>query len=166
MPALESGIRAPRIDLAFLDGKKFSLEDALRRGPVVAAFFKVNCPVCQFTFPYLERVFQTYGASSAFTLIGISQNDAADTRSFNREYGVTFPTLLDEKGKYPVSNAYGLTNVPTIFVISSAGEVESSSVGWSRRDVEQLSQRLARLSGKDAIPLFAPGEKIPDYKPG
>jgi peroxiredoxin len=165
MPALESGIRAPEINLAFLDGQKFSLKDALKRGPVVAAFFKVNCPVCQFTFPYLERIFQAYGAGS-FTLVGISQNDAGDTRKFNREFGITFPTLLDEKGKYPVSNAYGLTNVPTFFVISTAGEIETSSVGWSRRDVEQLNQRLARLSGKSAVQLFAPGEKIPDYKPG
>ena len=166
MPALESGIRAPKINLAFLDGKKFSLEDALKRGPVIAAFFKVNCPVCQFTFPYLERIFQAYGGNGAFTLIGVSQNDASETKKFNREFGVTFPVLLDERGKYPVSNAYGLTNVPTVFLISTAGEIETSSVGWSRQDIEQLNQKLARLSGKSAVRVFAPGEKIPDYTPG
>lgn len=166
MPALEAGIRAPEMNLASIDGQKFSLQDALKRGPVIAAFFKVNCPVCQFAFPYLERIFQAYHESGAFSFVGISQNDSADTRAFNREYGVTFPVLLDEKGKYPVSNAYGLTNVPTIFVISTAGEIETSSVGWSRKDIEQLNQLLARLSGKSAIRLFAAGEKIPDFKPG
>jgi peroxiredoxin len=166
MPALESGIRAPEINLASLDGQRFSLQDALKRGPVIAAFFKVNCPVCQFTFPFLERIFRAYREGGAFTLIGISQNDAADTRAFNREFGVTFPVLLDEKGKYLASNAYGLTNVPTVFVISAGGEIESTSVGWSRQDTEQLNQKLARLSGRPPIQLFAPGEKIPDYKPG
>jgi peroxiredoxin len=166
MPALEAGIQAPEINLAFLDGQKFSLRDVLKRGPVVAAFFKVDCPVCQFAFPYLDKIFRAYGQSGAFTLVGISQNDAAETRAFNREYGITFPMLLDEKGKYPASNAYGLTNVPTVFVISPAGEIETSSVAWSKQDFEQLNQNLARLSGKPVIKLFAPGERVPDYKPG
>lgn len=166
MPALEAGIRAPEIRLASLDGEKFSLQDALKRGPVVAAFFKVNCPVCQFAFPYLEKMFRAYGQSGKFTLVGISQNDAADTRNFNREYGISFPTLLDERSKYPASNAYGLTNVPTVFLISTDGEIEASSVGWSKQDMEQLNQELAQISGKTAVKLFAPGERVPDYKPG
>lgn len=166
MPALEAGIRAPEINLPSIDGQKFSLAEALKRGPVIAAFFKVDCPVCQFTFPYLERIFKAYGGSGAFSFVGISQNDPSETKGFNRQYGVSFPVLLDEKKKYLVSNAYGLTNVPSVFVISTAGEIESSSVGWSRKDIEQLNQKLARLSGKDAISVFAPGERIPDYKPG
>ena len=166
MPALEAGIRAPEIRLASLDGEEFSLQDALKRGPVVAAFFKVNCPVCQFAFPYLEKMFRAYGQSGKFTLVGISQNDAADTRNFNREYGISFPTLLDERSKYPASNAYGLTNVPTVFLISTDGEIEASSVGWSKQDMEQLNQELAQISGKTAVKLFAPGERVPDYKPG
>src|SRR5262249_17274168 len=109
---------------------------------------------------------RAYGQSGKFTQVGISQNDAADTRSFNREFGITFPVLLDEKGKYPASNAYGLTNVPTFFVISPAGEIETSSVAWSKKDIEQLNEKLAGLSGKPVVKLFAPGERIPDYKPG
>lgn len=166
MPALEAGIHAPEMKLAFLDGQKFSLENALKHGPVVAAFFKVNCPVCQFAFPYLEKMFRAYGQSGKLTLVGVSQNDAADTRKFNREYGITFPTLLDERSKYPVSNAYGLTNVPTVFLISTDGEIEASSVGWSKQDTEQLNQKLAQINGKTAVKLFAPGERVPDYKPG
>ena len=72
MPALESGVLAPEINLSFLDGKKFSLKEALKHGPVVVAFFKVNCPVCQFAFPYLERIFKAYGASQKFALVGVS----------------------------------------------------------------------------------------------
>jgi peroxiredoxin len=165
MPALESGVRAPEMNLSSLGGTKFSLRDALKRGPVVAAFFKVSCPVCQFTFPYLERMFKAYGKSGKFTLVGVSQDGAADTRAFNSEFGLTFPAALDEKG-YPVSKAYGLTNVPTIFLISREGEIESSSVGWSKPEMEQLNQKLAQMSGQPVVRIFAPGEQIPDYKPG
>lgn len=166
MPALESGIRAPEINLSFLDGSKFSLKDALQRGPVVAAFFKVSCPVCQFAFPYVERIFKAYGSSGKFMLTGVSQDSASDTKAFNREFGITFPMLLDEKGKYPASSAYGLTNVPTIFLISPDGEIEASIVAWSKADMEQLNQKLAQIAGLPLAPLFAPGERIPDYKPG
>lgn len=166
MPALESGVLAPEINLTFLDGRRFTLKDALKSGPVVAAFFKVSCPVCQFAFPYLERMFKAYGSSGKFTLAGVSQDSASDTKAFNREFGITFPTLLDDKGKYPASNAYGLTNVPTIFLISPDGEIEASIVAWSKPDMEQLNRKLARTSNLPLAPIFAPGERIPDYKPG
>jgi peroxiredoxin len=166
MPALASGVHAPEIRLSFVDGKKFSLQDALKQGPVVAAFFKVSCPVCQFAFPYLERLFRAYGQSGKITFVGISQDNAPDTVAFNREFGVTFPSLLDEKGKYPASNAYGLTNVPSIFLISRDGEIEASIVGWSKQDMEQLNRRLAEFSGRPAAPLFLPKESVPEYKPG
>lgn len=166
MPALQAGIQAPEIKLSQLDGKDFSLEQARKRGPVVAAFFKVSCPVCQLTFPYLEKIFKAYGASGKFTLVGVSQDKAADTRSYNREFGVSFPTLLDPPGKYPASNAFRLTNVPSIFLISPEGEVELSIVGWSKPDVEELNRRLAKLSGIAPATIFKAGDKVPDFKPG
>src|SRR5215471_4030737 len=147
MPALEAGVAAPEIKLPLLVGADFSLAQARTRGPVVLGFFKVNCPVCQFAFPYLERIYKAYGKSEKFTLAGVSQNDSADTKNFNRQYGITFPTLLDEPKKYPASNAYRLTNVPSIFLVSPEGEVEFSSVGWSKRDMEELNRRLAKTSG-------------------
>jgi peroxiredoxin len=152
--------------LQYLDGSNFSLKEARKKGPVVAAFFKVSCPVCQLAFPYLERVFKAYEKSGKFTFVGVSQDNASDTNAFNREFGVTFPVLLDPAGKYPVSNVYGLTNVPTVFLISPDGEIEFSTVSWSKADVEQLNRRLANVSDTTAVQVFYPGEKVPEYKPG
>jgi peroxiredoxin len=165
MPALETGVHAPEIKLSFLEGGKFSLVESLKKGPVVAAFFKVSCPVCQMAFPYLERVYQAYGQSGKFTFIGVSQDDSADTKAFNKQCGVTFPVLLEEKG-YAVSNAYGLTNVPTVFLISQAGEIEFTSVSWSKAEVEELSRKLARLNRVSPATIFPSGEQVPDFKPG
>jgi peroxiredoxin len=166
MPALEAGVQAPEIELQYLDGSKFSLKEARKKGPVVAAFFKVSCPVCQLAFPYLERVFKAYEKSGKFTFVGVSQDNASDTKAFNRQFGVTFPVLLDPAGKYPVSNAYGLTNVPTVFLISPDGEIEFSSVSWSKADMGELSRRLAKVSDTAAVEVFHSGEKVPEYKPG
>ena len=166
MRTLEAGVAAPEIELQYLDGSRFSLKEARKKGPVVAVFFKVSCPVCQMALPYLDRMYRAYQKGGQFTFVGVSQDNSADTKAFNRQYGVTFPVVLDPAGKYPVSNAYGLTNVPTFFLISTQGEIEFSSVSWSRADVEQLNRRLAAATDTASVPVFQPGEKVPEFKPG
>ena len=166
MQALEAGVHAPEIELQYLDGSNFSLKEARKKGPVVAVFFKVSCPVCQMALPYLDRIYRAYEKSGRFTFVGVSQDNAADTKVFNRQFSVSFPVVLDPAGKYPASNAYGLTNVPTFFLISTQGEIEFASVSWSRADVEQLNRRLAAASDAAAIQVFQPGEKVAEYKPG
>jgi peroxiredoxin len=165
MPALEAGVKAPDISLPLLSGGHFNLKDALARGPVVAAFFKISCPVCQMTFPYVERLHQAYKGGKV-TVVGVSQDAAADTKSFNQTYGVSFPTALDDTARYPVSNAYGLTNVPTIFYISQEGEIELSVVGWSKLDMEQLNAKLAKATGEKPAQLFHKGEQVKDFSAG
>ena len=165
MGALSSGVMAPEFKVTTTDGRSVSLKDALRRGPVVAAFFKISCPVCQMTLPYLERLYKAY-PSDRFTFLGVSQNDNQDTRAFAKEYGISFPLGLDPENNYPASNAYGLTNVPTLFLIGTDGSIELSSVGWSKADIEELNRRLAKLAGVAPKPVFKPGEDVPEFKAG
>jgi peroxiredoxin len=162
--ALAAGETAPPISLSNLEGETVSLAEALKNGPVIAAFFKVTCRTSQFTFPYLERIFESYGGGNV-TFWAVSQNDAEDTREFLDRCGVKFPALLDKKG-YPVSNQYGLTSVPTIFVIGTDGKIEVNSVGFSRSDLEKLNVLAARATGKPEKSVFAPGENVPEHRPG
>src|SRR5687767_3907674 len=121
MSTLTPGATAPEMSLTSLNGAgKISLSQARERGPVLAAFFKVSCPVCQLAFPYLERIYKAYGDANV-TFLGVSQDDANASRSFAKEYKITFPVALDDKARYAASNAYGLTTVPSIFLISPAG---------------------------------------------
>jgi peroxiredoxin len=164
MAALSAGKSAPDFKLQTLDGKQFSLREELTRGPVVAAFFKVSCPVCQYAFPFLERIYKAHGGKNV-TIVGVSQNDKKDTAAFAKEFGITFPILLDET-TYPVSNAYGLTNVPTIFWIAQDGEIEVSSVGWDRKEIEEINRKAAQINGQEPKPVFRSDEQVPDYRPG
>jgi peroxiredoxin len=166
MPALETGVRAPEIELSLTDGSGFSLMEARMLGSVVLAFFKVDCPVCQFTFPYLERIFKSYAATGTFTMAGISQDNAADTEAFIQRYGITFPVALDSADQYPASNAYGLTNVPSIFLISDECEIGESIVSWSKADMERLNRTLAELSGMPPAEIFPANEDVPEFKIG
>ena len=165
MTNIVAGNTAPGFSLKALDNKEYSLCTVMARGPVVAAFFKISCPVCQFTFPFLERLYRRYGGDGV-TFLGISQDDARSTMSFAKEYGVTFPILIDDENGYVVSNAYGLTNVPTIFLIDTNGTVKVSSMGFDKKDLENIGANLAEHKKISLAPLFRPDEVIPANKPG
>ncbi|HYM08402.1 MAG TPA: TlpA disulfide reductase family protein [Terriglobales bacterium] len=165
MAALTPGTQAPDFTLSSTDDKQFSLRAALARGPVLAAFFKISCPTCQYAFPFLQRIYEAHG-NQAITIVGISQNNRKDTQAFIKEYGITFPVLLDDTHSYPVSNAYGLTNVPTIFWIAQDGDIEVASVGWIRKEIQEFNQRAAQVSSGAAKPLFRPDEHIADFRAG
>src|SRR2546427_12516996 len=165
MTTILANATAPAFALRALDGKEYSLETLLKRGPVVAAFFKISCPVCQFAFPFLERLFRRYGEDGV-TFVGISQDDARSTMSFAKEYGVTFPILIDDENGYVASNAYGLSNVPTIFLIDTDGTVKVSSMGFDKKDLETIAANLAERKTTSLAALFRPDEVVPANKPG
>jgi peroxiredoxin len=164
MAALPAGAKAPPFALQSADGKKLNLADALKKGPLVAAFFKVSCPTCQFTAPFLERLYESYGGEK-FTVWGISQDDARDTREFCQEFEVEFPALIDDHG-YPISNQYGITNVPTVFLIAPDGKIQESCVGFSKKDLEKMAAAATNAASAPPTSFFKPGEVIPDFKPG
>jgi len=154
---LRSGAQAPSFQLPDPDGKSRSLDEMLAEGkPLLLVFFKVSCPVCQLIFPFLERI----SNSEAVRFVAISQDDAATTRNFHQRFGVTFPTLLDSvRAGYAASNAFQITNVPSLFLIEPDGTISLAIPGFSRRDLEALGQRAG------AKPFHA-GDQVPEWKAG
>src|SRR5258708_5139585 len=122
MSQLRIGVQAPDFELNAADGRSYRLADALARGPVALVFYKSSCPTCQFTFPYIQKIFSQAGNSAGWTLWGISEDDAQETRAFAQQYGITFNLLIDEH-PYAVSSAYGLEFVPGIFLIQGDGTI-------------------------------------------
>jgi peroxiredoxin len=165
MSALAAGTKAPDIELRTTDGKAFSLQEALSGGPVILVFFKISCPTCQYALPFFERLYKAYGKKGV-SLIGISQNELKDTAAFVKEFGITYPVLLDDTHSYRASNAYGLTNVPTIFWIAQDGEIELSSVGWVKADFEVINCKMAEGDKVTPSVVFRPGEEVRDFRAG
>ena len=166
MPALVTGKLAPDFTLPTTDGKSVNLYELLQHGPVILAFFKVSCPVCQYAFPLYERLAQAQQAAGA-TFLGICQNPAAEAKAFAREYGVTFAIAIDDAAnQYAVSNAYGLTNVPTLFYIAPDGEIEVSSVGWLKADVDEVNAKLSQRKQATPPVIWRKGEEVPAFRAG
>jgi len=153
---LAAGAKVADFRLPKLDGGESSLSEIVSSGPAVLAFYKVSCPVCQLTLPYLERI----QASGKLPVIAISQNDAGDSRDFNRRFGVTMPTLLDrEESGFAVSNSFGISSVPTLFVVETDGAVSRVIEGWQKSEIE-------KLGAKAGVNPFRKGESVPDWKAG
>jgi peroxiredoxin len=153
---LEAGVRAPQFRLPRLDGGETSLEEIVAAGPALLAFFKISCPVCQLSFPFLERLHHP----GRLPVYGISQNNARDIHDFAKRYGVTFPVMLDlESAGFPVSNAYGLTNVPTLYLVERDGSIAQTIHGWNRN-------QMAALGATSGVTIFRPGENVPEWKAG
>jgi peroxiredoxin len=148
--------RAPDFDLPDLSGNRRSLSKLTQQGPVLVAFFKVSCPTCQYTLPYLQR----FTESDSLRVIGISQDEASVTSRFGETYDLTFPILLDTaSAKYPVSNAYRIATVPSIFLIEPDGSIAKFSKGFVRHDLEEIGTRFGFVP-------FQPGEQVPEFRPG
>lgn len=163
MTRIAVGQQAPPFALKTMSGKPISLASVFKQSPTILVFFKITCPVCQFVFPFLERIHDAFRGEAS--VLAVSQDDERDTTDFLGEYRVSFPVVLDEPG-YPVSNAYGLTNVPTLFLIDASGETLVTSVGFVRADLEEIWRSLTERLSRTPAALFHPDEDIPSFKPG
>jgi peroxiredoxin len=153
---LDAGARAPEFRLERLEGGDLALSELTASGPVLLAFYKISCPVCQLTLPFLERIH----AAGRLAIVAISQNDAEDTREFNRYYGISIPTLLDEEAAgFPASNAFGISSVPTMFLVERDGSVAQVIEGWQKAEIE----RLGALAG---VQPFHAEDNVPQWKAG
>ena len=153
---LDPGARAPDFHLPRSDGGTVALQEILANGPALIAFFKTTCPVCQLTLPFLARIHKP----GTLPVYAVSQDGAEDTREFNREFGVAFPTLLDtERSGYAVSNAFGISTVPTTFLIERDGAISRVIEGWSKREIESLG-------GLAGAQVFRQGDNVPEWKAG
>jgi peroxiredoxin len=153
---LDAGSPVPDVGLKLLSGGKVTLREIAVRGPALLAFFKISCPVCQLTFPFLERLH----AAGTLAVYGISQNDARDTREFNEDFGITFPALLDDQDSgFPASNAFGISSVPTLFLVERDGAISHVIEGWRKKEMEFLA-------AKAGVPVFRQGDNVPEWKAG
>lgn len=123
---------------------------------MLLVFFKVACPTCQLTFPYLERI---HRGGRGPRLIAISQDNAVNTGVFHREFGISIPTLLDAAPRYGASAAFGISSVPSLFLVGADGRIVWAEAGFDRAQLTELGRQAG-------IETFAAGDRAPAFQPG
>jgi peroxiredoxin len=142
------GANAPDLTIG-----EWSLSAALKKGPVLLAFFKIACPTCQLTLPFLDRL------AGTAQVVAISQDDRTGTDRFRKRFNVAMPAILDAGPAYKASNLYGIRNVPSLFLVESDGKISMAETGFTKAQIERLGERFG-------VPVFHPGEDIPVFRPG
>ena len=157
---LAAGARAPQFSLADASGARTSLFETLAHGSALVVIFKISCPVCQMTMPYLERIFQGLHPASGLRILAISQDDDYATSKFCKKLDLSIPMLLDhEEEGYPVSNAFAIEHVPSLFMVEPDGVISLASEGFVKRDLESIGGRVN-------ISPFRQGDNVPEWRAG
>ncbi|HLH30614.1 MAG TPA: redoxin domain-containing protein [Terriglobia bacterium] len=155
MSQLTVGSTAPDFELKDVNGRSHRLSEALSRGPVALVFYKSECPTCQFTFPYIQKIFEKAGNAAGRTLWAVSEDDTEETKQFIQRFGLTFDVLIDEH-PYAVSAAFGMEFVPGIFLVQPDGKISVSDFGFTK----------AGLNGIAGFEFFTPNDGLPASRPG
>jgi len=156
--ALKPGDLAPVFELPRCGG-----EGAIRdNSHKLIVFYKVTCPTCQLTLPFVERLFKNYGEVVSF--VGISQDSCKDTLRFMNNYGLTFPQLSDENG-YRVSIEFDIQTVPTIYLLDASRKVVFVEEGFVKSSMEKLNTMLSEITRIGENPLFE-DVSVPAFKAG
>lgn len=157
MTNFRTNTRSPEIILKDVDGEVHDVHlEAKETGFAVLAFYKSSCPICKYTFPFLNR---SKLSNPTLPIYGVSQDSVEETREFIDEFKLCFPVLLDEELKK--TRQFSLIIVPTIFILNEESIVDKISIGFVKEDLEYLN----RLTGPRPS-LFKSTEDIPEYKPG
>jgi peroxiredoxin len=136
--------QAPAVDfqLGDLDGRQVRLSD-LRGQVVLLNFWATWCPPCKAEMPDLQALYRDQGAAHRFVVVGVDvEEDRAVTQAFARQFGLSFPLLVDSAGQ--VSNDhYGIRALPTSLIIDRDGKVRYRWTGQQSRSAMQ--QMLAKV---------------------
>lgn len=128
-------VRAPDFTLPDLDGNEVSLSDF--KGKVIFLHFWATwCPPCRNEMPSVEVLYQKL-KDKDFELLAVSldRQGSSAVEPFIRDYGLTFPILLDLDGK--VARTYKVRGIPSTFIVDKEGLIAERVVGardWTASD--------------------------------
>jgi peroxiredoxin len=131
---------------------------------LLLVFYHRGCPTCRLVAPLLGHMSRTLQSQHA-KMWGISQDPEDESAAFALEHGFKMPVLIDDP-PYAVSEAYGLANVPTLFLIDGGRTIAKSCVGFSRRDFLDLTAALAHKAQVPADDPFVSYPDLPETRPG
>lgn len=135
---LDVGAEAPAFRLRGIDNVYWILGKPDRRRCVVVAFFRRDSRASRVLVPFIERLHRKGRAAHA-EILGVSMDNMRDTIEFAEDYALTFPILLDEDPPGDVARAWGVTGVPTVFLLDERLRVAQATVGWSKADYATLA---------------------------
>ncbi|MBN1971842.1 MAG: TlpA family protein disulfide reductase [Candidatus Delongbacteria bacterium] len=140
---------APKYELQNLDGKKVSLEEALKNGPVVINFWASWCTPCKEEMPELNDLYKKYKDQGLqMHVISIDKGDGiSKAKAHVKASDFEFEALIDKAGKMLKSDFNEKPNtVPYTFFVNRKGEITLLT--------KEGNEESIPLKGKQTIETF------------
>jgi cytochrome c-type biogenesis protein len=127
-PASGSAALAPNFTLPDIYGQNFTLSSYRNSSVVVIEFTSLSCSECQIVEQSLHTLYSGYNqtGSSDVKLISIYVEPSfGDTipalKAYHQSHNITW-YMAQDTTQLTVYNAYGVTDIPTVFIINKAGQ--------------------------------------------
>ena len=164
MAALDKGSIAPPFTLDDLEGHAHSLDELNQGDLLLLVFYHSECPTCRLAMPFIGNLARAISSGRGALIRGVSQDDADASLRFARDQKLEMPVMVDAD-PYPVSQAFGLTNVPTLFLIDSNRRIVDQCVGFDKADFVRIAETMAGNAGAGPPDIFA-GQDVPSMAYG
>lgn len=123
--------------LTDLNGKQWTRK-SLNGKVVLVNFWATWCPPCRKEMPDLDALYKRF-KDKGLVILALSDEDDATVRPFiAKEQKVSYPILLDPKGK--VAEQYRVSGIPKTFIYDRKGKLAAQSI-----DMRTMNQFLALL---------------------
>jgi peroxiredoxin len=135
--ALEVGEKAPPFANPDLQQKHVLSRDLLGKGWVLLDFFATDCEACQRELPELERLAgELADRKLRVVVLAVDPQGAEVVVPWFREHPTGLTVLLDRYRT--VVQRYGVSDIPSLFLVDPAGVIAFKQVGYREGAVEAI----------------------------
>jgi len=132
-PRLAKGEPTPGFQLPRLSGGSLAFPADLEGRIVAIRFWADWCPFCESEMRSIEPIYLAYKDRGLSILAVNVRQDRVTAAAFVAPLGISYEVLLDEDGA--VARAYGVSGLPTTFLVDRQGSLSRRILGESTPDV-------------------------------
>ena len=145
------GMQAEDFSLIDLDGKSQSLSQY--RGKIVLVnFWATWCKSCTTEMPAMQASFDKL-RGKGFVVLAINElEDDAKVREHIKQYGYTYPVLMDRDNK--VANQFGVFGLPVSVFSDQEGRVQEYIKGGLLTE-QKIDETIARIQKQEPVKAAA-----------
>jgi cytochrome c biogenesis protein CcmG/thiol:disulfide interchange protein DsbE len=139
---LRIGDAVEPVELEDVYGKTMTLPDDVKGKVTLVRFWSIDCPLCcKEMIQTFESLYQKY-KDKGFIPVAINVGHHKETaEDYKKLEGVTYPLLTDPN--YTVARRFGVTGLPTTFILDQQGILREKIVGET--DLETIEKLLTTV---------------------